>query len=201
MTTGILAIWNDCAPGHLTAYEGWYQTEHLPERLSIPGIRRARRYVCAEEEGPAFFTYYEADTPDVMVSDDYLERVNNPTPRTKVIMMDAFKNMNRTICNVVDRQGRARGAWAVVHRVAQPPELNLRMLCAEAGVARAEIWQRADATAPENAEQKLRGPDAETDACLLIETLREPDAKMIQMRFPGALLYRLLCEMTDETAS
>ena len=41
---GILAIWNDCAKGEETNYENWYQNEHLPERLGVPGFIRGRRY-------------------------------------------------------------------------------------------------------------------------------------------------------------
>ncbi|GIR54406.1 MAG: hypothetical protein CM15mP62_18770 [Rhodospirillaceae bacterium] len=42
--SGVLAIWNDCAVGSEETYEKWYQTEHLPERLSIPGFKNGRRY-------------------------------------------------------------------------------------------------------------------------------------------------------------
>ncbi len=33
MNGGVLALWNDCAPGQESAYEHWYQTEHLFERV------------------------------------------------------------------------------------------------------------------------------------------------------------------------
>ncbi len=38
--TGRLAIWNDCATDYQAEFETWYQTEHLGERLSVPGFRR-----------------------------------------------------------------------------------------------------------------------------------------------------------------
>ncbi|MEM9140515.1 MAG: hypothetical protein AAGB15_11870, partial [Pseudomonadota bacterium] len=109
MTTGILAIWNTCAAGHEDAYEAWYQREHLPERLSLPGFRRGRRYWAADG-GPGFFTYYETDTPEVMATADYLARVQDPTPLTRRIMASVFTDMNRTVCRVVGRVGHARGA-------------------------------------------------------------------------------------------
>ena len=40
--SGVLAIWNDCAVGSEETYEKWYQTEHLPERLSIPSFKNGR---------------------------------------------------------------------------------------------------------------------------------------------------------------
>ena len=42
--TGILALWNDCAEGKLETYEHWYASEHLFERLGIPGVVVGRRY-------------------------------------------------------------------------------------------------------------------------------------------------------------
>ena len=71
---GILAIWNDCKPDHLGAYEVWYQGEHLIERLGIPGFLRGRRYESLEPNGSKFFTYYETRTPDVLTSEAYRHR-------------------------------------------------------------------------------------------------------------------------------
>lgn len=196
MTTGILAIFNDCAPGNLAAYESWYRDEHLPERLAVPGIRRGRRYLAAGE-GPAFFTYYETDTPEVLTGADYIERIDNPSPRTRVIMTDVFRNMNRTVCRVAARSGRMRGAWAVVQRLDAPPDTNLRKLALEPGVARAEIWLRAQGPdAADSTEARLRGGDGTTAAILFVETLRRADAERFERRMPGALTYRFLCEMT-----
>ena len=31
-------------------FNAWYETEHLPERLAIPGFRSARRWVCEQVE-------------------------------------------------------------------------------------------------------------------------------------------------------
>lgn len=196
MTSGILAIWNDCEPGHLPAYESWYRTEHLPERLAIPRVVRGRRYLTVGD-GPAFFTYYEVETPEVLVSSAYLDRVNNPTPRTRVIMSDAFRNMNRTICTVAGRAGRMRGAWAVTQRLTSgmtPPDLG--KLARERGVARAELWQAADLEQPDgNAESRLRGGDASVDGCLFVETLRQADADWVARQLPGAQVYQFLCEL------
>jgi hypothetical protein len=41
---GILAIWNDCARGTDAEFEHWFQSEHLAERLAVPGFRLGRRH-------------------------------------------------------------------------------------------------------------------------------------------------------------
>lgn len=113
---GILAVWNDCKPGEEDAYERWYLGEHLPERLSIPGFRWGRRYrrlAGASHALPEYMTYYEVDTPNVLTSDAYLARVNDPTPETHRIMTDVFLNMNRTICRRSGGAGYVRTTFTV----------------------------------------------------------------------------------------
>ena len=41
---GVLALWMDCAAGGEAEFERWYQTEHLRERVGLPGFWRGRRY-------------------------------------------------------------------------------------------------------------------------------------------------------------
>jgi hypothetical protein len=54
-------------------FNAWYDNEHLPERLSIPGFRSARRWVadCKPGEGKYLATY-ELDSPAVLSSREYL---------------------------------------------------------------------------------------------------------------------------------
>ena len=56
-------------------FNAWYDTEHLPERLAIPGFRSARRWV----RGGTYLATYELDSPEVLQS-PYLERFRNQTP-------------------------------------------------------------------------------------------------------------------------
>lgn len=195
MTTGILALWNDRDPARAAEYEAWYVEEHLPERLSIPGFRRGRRYESLGQ-GPQFFTYYEVDEPEVLVSAPYLDRVNDPTPRTHAIMSETFTNMSRTICTVAKRAGKLRGSHAITLQTDLPGPEAISALSARAGIARVELWRAADVARPApNAEQALRGPDAEIEACLFVETFRLANASRLAIEFPRASLYRLLGEL------
>ncbi|MGI9425376.1 MAG: hypothetical protein ACR2PA_19445, partial [Hyphomicrobiaceae bacterium] len=80
--TGILAIWYDCAAGHEETFEHWYQSEHLIERVSVPGFRYGRRYEGIADGYRQYFTFYETDRPDVLTSQAYIDRLNDPTPLT-----------------------------------------------------------------------------------------------------------------------
>ena len=101
---GVLAIWNDVRDGREADFEFWYNNEHFPERLAVPGFTIGRRYE-AVSGAPRSFCYYFTDAPNVLNSAAYIERLNNPTPLTRSIMSDAFLNMNRTICRRVRRFG------------------------------------------------------------------------------------------------
>ena len=198
MTTGRLAIWNDCRQGHEAAYEAWYQGEHLAERVGIYGFRHGRRFE-ALSGSPKFFTYYEVDEPVILTSAPYLERVNNPTPLTHEIMSNTFVNMSRTICRVTASMGEMHGAWAVT-REELSTEYDLAVILEAvppAQRARVEIWEAVPEEVGLNAEQHLRGPDTTVSGCVLIETLRQGDAEDAAKALgDGARIWRLLVDLT-----
>ncbi len=114
--SGILALWNDCAEGHLETYEAWYRGEHLFERLGIPGFQVGRRYENTALS-PRFFTYYETETPAVLTSPGYQDRLNDPTPLTRKIMSSIFVNLSRTICERVEIHGQGHGAYVTTAKL------------------------------------------------------------------------------------
>jgi hypothetical protein len=42
---GIFLVYTDIDPMHEDEFNAWYNTEHLPELLSLPGVLDAARYV------------------------------------------------------------------------------------------------------------------------------------------------------------
>jgi hypothetical protein len=86
---GSLAIRNDCAPGREAEFEQWYQSEHLAERLAVPGFPFGRRHE-ASFGSPRYFTFYVTETTDVLASGAYLSRLNEPTPLTQRVMSGAI---------------------------------------------------------------------------------------------------------------
>lgn len=90
-----LAIWFDVAPGDRAEVDAWYARQHLPERLSVPGFLRGRRYAAAGG-GPGFFTFYETRDVGVLSSPPYLERLNHPTDWTRKVL-PTFRGMMRTV--------------------------------------------------------------------------------------------------------
>ena len=211
---GILALWNDCQAGSEALYEAWYQGEHLPERLGIPGFLRGRRYQ-AIRANKQYFTWYEVTTPAVLTSAAYLERVNNPTKLTTQVMSGILTGISRTVCRRVALAGNMRGAVAVTAQLREPPAEPARskllsMLTTSDGVARAECWESAETgnTKP-TTEEALRGSDDKISACVLVEVLREADAPVALEAIASHLgdtmvdsgTYRLMCELANDQAT
>lgn len=78
----VLAVRNGIDPATEADYNAWYQREHVPERLAVPGVPRARRYR-AVEGSPRYAALYEAATPDVLTSGTYRAQLANPTEWTR----------------------------------------------------------------------------------------------------------------------
>jgi hypothetical protein len=203
---GILAIFHDCRKGREAEFEAWYQGEHLIERLSVPGFLYGRRYKGVAPT-PGYFCFYLVETPDVLTSKPYLERLDNPTPSTRTMMAEVFIDMNRTVCWRSARRGRFRGAFAVIARFAQKLDDRalasaLATFAADTAVAGGEIWIAADAAGmPVSKEEQMRGGDRKITGALMIETLFQDSAETIgaqlAKQFPQADIgiFRSLCEI------
>jgi hypothetical protein len=203
---GILAIWNDCRAGREADFEAWFQGEHLLERLAVPGFLFGRRHQ-AISGASDYFNFYLVESPAVLTSKPYLERLDNPTPMTKRIMSDVFINMNRTVCRRTLRRGSFCGACAVTVRFDTAPDEGalaglVTTLVADPVIASAEIWIATDpAGQPVSMEEKLRGGDKKIKGALMVETLRRTDAEKLGARFekefPGTQVgvFRVLCQL------
>jgi len=203
---GILAIWNDCRAGREAEFDAWFQGEHLLERLAVPGFLFGRRHQ-AISGSSGYFNFYLVESPDVLTSKPYLERLDNPTPMTRKIMSEVFLNMNRTVCRRTTRRGGFRGAYTVTVRFNEtpdPPLLSglLATLVQDPAVAGGEIWIALDpAGMPVSMEEKLRGGDRKIKGCLMVDTLRQANAEVLGARlakqFAGADVgvFRVLCQL------
>lgn len=203
---GILAIWNDVAPGRDADFDIWFQGEHLAERLAVPGFLFGRRHQ-AISGASAYFNFYLVESPDVLTSKPYLERLDNPTPMTKMIMSDVFKNMNRTLCHRALRRGAMRGPYTVTVRFNDTPDEQklaalLDELLADINIVSGEIWTATTAASqPVSLEEKIRGGDRKIKGAVMIDTLRQADAEALGARlakqFPQSEVgvFRMLSQL------
>lgn len=186
---GVLALWNDCASTGEAEYERWYMAQHLPERIGVPGFRFGRRYVRLQGDRK-YFTFYETDSPDVLWSPAYLERLANPTDWTQKVMLD-FQNTIRTACRKAGADGNALGGHAVTYRAmsgkAAATEIEavfhnelLPDLLGREGVCHAHLWIAAEEQTPsKTAETDLRGEDELVSWAVIVETTFEEAATQV----------------------
>ena len=81
---GLLMVYSEVPAKHEDEYNAWYDTEHIPERLAVPGILTALRFVCIEGGHPRYLAMYDLESFDVMNSPAYLEVAHDKSsPWTK----------------------------------------------------------------------------------------------------------------------
>jgi hypothetical protein len=173
-----VAMWWDVAPEMQSDWEDWHSHEHMPERLGIPGFLRGTRWV-AESGEPSYFVCYEVTNLRTITSGAYLERLNNPTPWSQK-MMPLHRNMVRSLCRVRATFGGGIAHALAAIRFSPAPRSGASLskwLAAEAlpklserkGLTGAHLLESQPmAGAPQTAEQKMRGKDAQADWVLLV---------------------------------
>lgn len=75
-------------PAHLEEeYNDWYDTEHLPDRMSAPGFELGRRYVAQTGGRRSYVVIYDLADRHVLETPEYRKLSgNNFTPWTKRLM-------------------------------------------------------------------------------------------------------------------
>lgn len=177
--TGAVAIWHDLAPEGREIFYAWHGTEHMHERVGIPGFLRGRRFIAIDAD-LEFFNLYEAQTVDILRGDGYRRRLNDPTPWT-VQAVKHFRAVARSICHVAASQGKAQGGLVATLRYDVPDGREtahgaavaadlLPKLVAMPGMAAAHLLLAdAEASGEKTAEQKLRGgPANAVPRCILV---------------------------------
>jgi hypothetical protein len=118
---GILFAQMDSPPGEESEFHEWYDTEHIPDRLVLPGFVAAARY---EVDGgsPRWMVVYEVDDLDAFEQPAYLTLKTDPSERTRHMLatMPAF---SRFVCVEQTAVGaRGEGARLGVDAYVVPAE-------------------------------------------------------------------------------
>jgi hypothetical protein len=118
-----MAIWHDIEASGEAEYSDWHTRQHMPERLGVPGFLAGRRGVDWDLSHQRWFTLYETRTLEVLSSDDYRARLNNPTPWSNRTQPN-FRNFARSACILSASTGRGfGGAMATIRLNMREDEL------------------------------------------------------------------------------
>ena len=92
---GIFMVYVDIDAQHVQEFNKWYNEEHLPELLSVPGILSAARYE-AVKGGPQYLACYELESVAVMQTPAFTNRPRTPWGQ-KVSPSVIGKNLTRIV--------------------------------------------------------------------------------------------------------
>ncbi len=108
---GALANYHNLEDADRELFEAWHTTEHIPERVGIPGFMRGRRYVGIDDRtNPQYFILYEGNEVEVFSAPAYLQRLNAPTAWTQQVSRTMTLTL-RTACTVSHTQGQGTGDY------------------------------------------------------------------------------------------
>lgn len=183
--SGLMAFWADVEEAHVLFYQQWHNCEHIPERVSIPGFLRGRRY---RDIGgaPHFLMMYETRDPSVLASDAYLARLNQPTEWTRKALSH-FRNPSRGIYSLAESAGEEGpfcAGWLTTLRFsldggADSAQVRrwLSAMSAQPHIGRVQLWQADVAVSGiQTSERGIYGGSAPGDHLLLIIEASEPHA-------------------------
>ncbi len=160
--TGILAIWNDCAPEGYAHFERWYNARAPAGAGRRAGLPLRPPLRAAGRRRPALLRLLRGGAaPTVLSSPAYVERLENPTPWTTE-SMKCFRDMVRTVCDLRAAAGDLIGSHAVVLRAdeAMAPTPDGEKLVAQAR-GRARHRARAAVDRGRQADPRRHGGDEE----------------------------------------
>ena len=107
---GALLNWGGVLPKHDFDYNLWHSLEHMPERMSVKGFLRAFRCVGLRgtNVNDKYFMMYDVKSKNVLLSKQYLNRLNDPTHWTSKIL-SKYLFPSRAICKVIKTKSLTSG--------------------------------------------------------------------------------------------
>ena len=129
---GLMMVWTDVPEDKEAEFNRWYDEEHIPERLAIPGFLSAARYV-AVSGGPKYLASYEVESPEVLQTDEYKRVLASPT--------DWSKRMSPTVIGV----NFIRNVYQQIFPSATPPEVAQSDMAPALQIGRMEVPANVDA--------------------------------------------------------
>jgi hypothetical protein len=180
---GFLVVLSDVKSANERDYLGWLTTEHVQERLGIPGFLGVRVFRRKIPDGYRYFIWYRLESADVVGSDAYLERLNNPTPWSRRIM-PVLENFGRGGGIVATSAGNFMGQLVLVIKLAQiPADISKLLVCRDAMAGPTSVHLLVtdpQKSALRTSERALRSSDSSFAGLLVIESDSETELAKVR---------------------
>ena len=113
MTAGLFYVYTDPGTVDETEFHDWYDHEHGPARLTVPGIGPAYRYRALDDQKPPWLALYELDSPEVIDSAEYKTLAAEASDRDKSVGA-GLATLDRRIYEQISEDGSPAGSPAPV---------------------------------------------------------------------------------------
>ncbi|KAG5651499.1 hypothetical protein H0H81_008471 [Sphagnurus paluster] len=98
---GLILVYSDPGVNVLEEeYHDWYDNEHIPPRLEVPGVLSSFRYRAMDSQSPAWLALYDITSLEVAQTPKYKSLGSKGSQREKKIMAD-LASINRRVYDQV----------------------------------------------------------------------------------------------------
>ena len=156
----LMTAWTHIAPGHEAAFNAWYDREHLPEIVALPGFLLGRRYAC-EGAKPKYLAWYDAVDEKVEPGPDLGRYMASPLDETRKYLglLEHRERMNFRLMRDVGDTARNDAPWLYIVHTDIPDHIageynewydreHLPRLVTVPGVLRARRYDRVSGPGP-----------------------------------------------------
>jgi hypothetical protein len=158
---GLMTAWTHIAPEHEAEFNQWYDGEHVPQIVALPGFVRGRRYV-VEGAKPKYLAWYDTGDENAGSGPDLQRAIDNPTHswrRFAALLQHRERMSFRLMRDVGDNQ-RDDAPWLYIVHTDIPDGIadeynewydreHLPRLVTVPGVLRARRYNRAFGAGPQ----------------------------------------------------
>jgi len=130
--TALLMVWADVPADKEAEFNRWYNEEHIPERLAVPGFLSGARYE-AVKSGPKHLACYELETAAVLDSPAYKKVRDNPTEWTRRCSPDVIGTTF------------IRNVYTMIHPAALTPSIANSGMAPALQIGRMDVAPEVDA--------------------------------------------------------
>ncbi len=85
MAAGLFYVYTEPGSVGEAEFHDWYDHEHGPARLAVPGFRGARRYQALDDQKPTWLALYDLDRPEVIDSPAYRALAGQASERDRSV--------------------------------------------------------------------------------------------------------------------
>jgi hypothetical protein len=100
---GIFLAYTDIDPKDEEEFNAWFNTEHLPELLGLPGFLDAARYV-AYTGSPKYLAVYELESAEAGKTAEFLKWWANPGPWSRRISPAVATTIGKNLSRAIGQQ-------------------------------------------------------------------------------------------------